>query len=78
MSDEQRTEAGALLRTGLALAEQAPLPDGAKGQIVMATDLHDVYVGVAVRTKRGWRVDAGISAAVRDGRSLKVGGTLRW
>lgn len=78
MSGEQRTEAGALLRSGLALAEQVPLPDDANGQLVMATDLHDAYVGVAIRTKKGWRIDAGISAAIRDGRTLKAGASLRW
>lgn len=75
---EQRTEAGALLRSGLEILSQNTLPDGVNGQVVVVTDMKDAYVGAAWRTKQGWTVDVGVSAAVRGGRQVKIAGAIRW
>lgn len=73
-----RTDAGALLRSGLDQIAALPLPEGSKGQLVVVTDLQEYYIGTAIRLPKGWQIDAGISGAIRDGKTLKATASVRW
>ena len=75
---EQRTEAGALLRSGLDQIARLPLPEGKRGRAVVVTDLQQVEIGVAWQTARGWRIDASVSAAIRGGRAVRAAVSAEW
>ena len=70
MSDDRRTEAGALLRSGLdAIRRQSlPIPSGRTGVVAVVADASGVEVGAAVMTARGWTIEASVRAAVHEGR----------
>lgn len=71
---EQRTEAGALLRSGLdAIAKQAmTVPEGRRGVVAVVVDERGAEVGAAFLTARGWTVEASVRAAVKDGRKVQA------
>lgn len=77
MSD-QRTEAGALLRSGLAEVERIAIPAGRKGRAVVVTDLQDVRIGMAWQLPNGWQVDANVTAAIKGGRRVKASASVEW
>lgn len=78
MLTDQRTEAGALLRSGLDQVARLPLPPGKRGRAVVVTDLQQIEVGMAWQTARGWRIDATVSAAVRGGRAVRAAVSAEW
>lgn len=64
----QRTEAGALLRSGLDLITEMEIPPGKHLIGAVVVDKDQRTLGVAVRTKAGWELKGEISQAVQDGR----------
>lgn len=76
---EQRTAAGALLRSGLdQIAQLPPLAPGKKGRAAIVTDGTGLGVGVAWVTPQGWRVDAHVSTAIKHGRALMAAVAVEW
>lgn len=73
-SPDRRTEAGALLRSGLdAIAKQAmTVPNGRRGVVAVVVDQHGAEVGAAFLTARGWTVEASVRAAMREGRTVQA------
>ncbi|WP_291988333.1 hypothetical protein [Luteitalea sp.] len=69
--NERRTEAGALLRTGLEEMERQikAVPTGRKGTVVVVWTNDQVALGTAWHTARGWDISASLSAAVTDGKA---------
>lgn len=78
MLTDQRTEAGALLRSGLEQVARLPLPAGKRGRAVVVTDLEQVEVGMAWQTARGWRIDASVSTAIKGGRAVRAAVSVEW
>lgn len=68
---QQRTEAGAILRSGLNQVALA-IPPGARGIAVLVIDSTGAEVGAAWKTDRGWTIEQALRVAVREGRARDV------
>lgn len=64
----QRTEAGALLRSGLDLVTQMEIPPGKTLLGAVVVDHDQRVLGFAVRTKAGWEFKGQISQEVQAGK----------
>lgn len=63
-----RTEAGAILRTGLDLVRDMPIPEGKRliGAVVVDGDTR--VIGFATKLPKGWELHGQISQQVKDGK----------
>lgn len=77
---KRRTEAGSGLRLDFErLAAGVPaIPPGKKGRVVIGYEGGQGEIGAAWLTEKGWEVGGSVSAAVRNGRSVRVIGGLTW
>jgi hypothetical protein len=65
---DQRTEAGALLRSGLDLVTQMEIPPGKTLVGVVVADKDSRVLGFAVRTGKGWEFHGQVSQEVAAGK----------
>ncbi len=82
MSDilRRRTEAGAGLRLDLErlVAEVPTVPPGKRGRVSIGYEDGQGEIGAAWLTDRGWEVGGAVSAAVKNGRSVRAVGSITW
>lgn len=72
-----RTEAGALLRTGLDLVQEMTVPPGKRliGAVVVDKDTR--VIGFAAKLPKGWEFHGTISQDVKDGKKgIRVAGAV--
>lgn len=63
-----RTEAGALLRTGLDLVRDMPVPEGKRLIGAVVVDGDQRVIGFAAKLPKGWELHGQVSQQVQDGK----------
>jgi len=73
----QRTEAGALLRTGLDLVQEMAVPSGKRLIGVVVVDKTQRVIGFAAKLPKGWELHGTISQDVAAGKAgIRVAGAV--